>query len=127
MRQDDLLYLFGSGHAGYTERALVRLWLNAQPHLPWDVWTDWEVGGVRIQLDWAQWAEQQQLLPPTPWLWQEAALTQWREWGRPLAPETAQALAALQHPLADKLIAAGYTLEQEAILTELHSAFLQQM
>ncbi len=127
LRQDDLLYLFGSGHAGYTERALVKLWLNVQPHLPWYVWTDWDVGGVRIQMDWAQWAEQQRLSLPTPWLWQDETFIQWREWGRPLAPESLRALEALQQPLADKLIEVGYTMEQEAILAELNNAYLRRI
>ncbi len=125
LRQDDLLYLFGSGHAGYTERALLRLWLNAQPHLPWYVWTDWDVGGVRIQLDWAQWAEAQRLSLPTPWLWEAEWLVKWRVWGRPLTPETRYALEGLQHPLANTLLQVGRSLEQEAVLAELTNADLE--
>lgn len=124
-RQDDLLYLFGSGHAGYTERGLVKAWLTAQTELPWYIWTDWDLGGVRIQMDWAQWAEAQRLPLPTPWLWEAARLAQWRMWGRPLTPETRYALEGLQHPLANKLLQVGCSLEQEAVLAELTNEDLE--
>ena len=57
MRREDIVYLYSGGHAGYAERELVSRWLRVAPSIPWYIWTDWDFGGVRIQADWAKWAE----------------------------------------------------------------------
>ncbi|MBN2002640.1 MAG: DUF2399 domain-containing protein [Anaerolineae bacterium] len=123
--RDDVLYLFSSGHAGYAERALLHAWLTATPNLPWYIWTDWDVGGVRIQQDWAKWADNHHLAAPVAWMWDQATLIRWGAWGHPLTDEQRTQLLGLSHPLASSLLQAGYTLEQETVLPELSTVELE--
>lgn len=74
---------------------------------------------MRIQQDWARWAADHRLPAPVAWLWDETAFARWRAWGHPLTDEQRAQLSALAHPLAECLVQAGYTLEQETVLPEL--------
>ncbi|HNT75678.1 MAG TPA: DUF2220 family protein [Anaerolineae bacterium] len=125
LRRDAVLYLFSGGHAGYAERELLCAWLTAAPGLPWYLWTDWDVGGVRIQQDWARWAADRHLAAPVAWLWDQASLARWYAWGHPLTDDQRIQLVALSHPLAESLLQAGYTLEQETVLPELNPMDLE--
>lgn len=119
LRQDDCLYLFSSGHAGQAEREQVRRWFQVAPGLHWYLWTDWDFGGVRIQQDWSHWAVEHNLPAPIAWMWDDAALERWRAWGQPLTDHQQTQLAALEHPLARRLLRFGYSLEQETVLSDL--------
>jgi hypothetical protein len=116
LRQDAILYLFSSGHAGYAERELLAAWLRAATELSWHIWTDWDAGGVRIQADWARWANEHRLPKPQPWMWDKVSLARWHSLGQPLAESDRATLLSLRHPLAERLVESGYTLEQEAVL-----------
>jgi hypothetical protein len=119
LRRGNWLYLFSGGHAGYAERVLLSRWLDTQPALPWYIWTDWDLGGVRIQMDWAKWADAQNVSAPVAWMWDRESLARWRPLGTPLTGAVRAQLEALKHPLAKLLVEAGYTLEQEAALATL--------
>jgi hypothetical protein len=116
LRDDSTLYLFSGGHPGYAERELVATWMHAASELSWYVWTDWDLGGVRIQADWERWAEKQGLPKPKPWMWSRESLNRWCSLGQPLVKHEQADLLSLAHPLAEQLVEAGYTLEQEAVL-----------
>jgi hypothetical protein len=120
LRQPNLLYLFSSGHPGHAEREFLAKCLQFAPKMPWYVWTDWDYGGVRIQLDWARWAKSKALSMPYPWWWEDARLTSWAGGGTPLREDVRAKLQQLAHPLAETLIRAGFTLEQEAVLYQLN-------
>ena len=113
------LYLFSGGHAGLAERELLKAWLDAAPAVPWHVWTDWDPGGIRIQMDWARWAEDHSLPQPRPWLWERQWLERWSLHGRPLSDDQQHLLSRLTHPLAERLQDSGKWIEQEAVLWEL--------
>lgn len=119
LRQDNVLYLFSGGHAGLAERKLLFSWLHATPNISWWVWTDWDLGGVRIQMDWDRWAISKGLPSPHPWKWDEHSLIRWRSFGQALRDSERDKLLNLSHPLAEELVRAGYTLEQEAVLSAL--------
>jgi hypothetical protein len=119
LRDDRALCLFSGGHAGLAERELLKAWLSAAPDLPWHVWTDWDAGGVRIQMDWARWAREHGLRAPRPWLWEPERLQGWAQHGKPLSDGQRQLLQSLGHPLAQELLDLGVWMEQEAVLREM--------
>ncbi len=127
LRRDGIVYLYSGGHAGLAERELLAMWLRSNLDTPWHVWTDWDVGGVRIQADWMRWANDHSLPAPHAWMWDEKSLNRWKVLGRPLAdPERAQ-LLQMESPLATRLVQAGFTLEQENVLPRLGAEDLDSL
>lgn len=119
LRKPDWLYIFSGGHAGYTEREFMLKCLGFAPQLTWHVWTDWDFGGVRIQIDWTKWAESNGVSAPYAWWWNRSRLDHWSTCGTPLDGQERIKLQNLDHPLAELLIGAGITIEQEAVLHEI--------
>jgi hypothetical protein len=112
------LYLFGSGFSGYAEREILLQWLKAKPSLTWSVWTDYDVGGVRIQRFWKDWAIQHNLPQPKSYLWILENLQKWVSLGKPLTTTEHNALVQIDDNLAHILLTVGYKIEQEALLTQ---------
>jgi hypothetical protein len=119
LRHDDVLYLFSHGHAGIAERAFLHRCLQTRPDLAWHIWTDWDLGGVRIILDWSKWADHIGVQDPLIWPWHSATPDRWRTFGTALSRKKRLALEALDTPMSRLLCASGYTLEQEAVLPDL--------
>lgn len=117
--QNHLLYLFSKGHPGSAIRNLLAVWLRTAPQLDWYIWTDWDLGGIRIQADWMRWSMEQGLSEPHPWGWDDDSLVRWQNLGKVLSLTKQMQLQKLQHPLAEKLLTVNYTLEQEAVLQKL--------
>jgi hypothetical protein len=125
-RRNDYLYLFSGGFAGYAERHLLERWFQSQPDLPWYVWTDWDVGGIRIQEHWRTWSLQRNLSFPIPFMWQEDILEKWRDFGQPLDDQQVNILETMNNPLADVLLHLESAIEQEAVLHEFSDTWLEQ-
>jgi hypothetical protein len=123
-RRDDYLYLFSGGFAGYAERHLLEEWLQSQPNLPWYVWTDWDLGGIRIQEHWRTWAIQENVSFPIPFLWERDILEKWCAYGQPLDEQQKGILETMNNPFAEALLHLGNTIEQEAVLHEFSATWL---
>ena len=121
--EDNSLYLYSGGHAGFGEREWLKKILLAQPGIPWFLWTDWDYGGTRIHMDWEHWALRETLSAPYSWLSTREFSTRWKRLGKEFSKDELEKIQKLAHPFSAFLQEVGYSLEQEAMLQDFPDVF----